>query len=314
MSLVLVPMELTVSLMYMLHGEQASGMATVRAHRKLRCAFKPFFRQPKRFRMMNDWSDDEFRALFRFEKRHMAEIMQELRIPPTFATLRYRYRVPGETAFLMFLLRMAHAETYVALLERFGGYPVWLSDVWHTVNMHINNNFRHVLTDLHRWDNLVPQFAAYIHEKSGYYENIFGFIDGKLFKTCRPIQDQREIYNGHKKHHGIKDQSVSFPNGMIGHFFGPVSGRRHDSTMLRISGLKQQLYAMNTRLGININDDLLWAIYGDPAYERSKVILPPWKHGMAPARQAMNTAMSQSRITVEWGFGNFESNSVLALC
>ena len=200
-------------------------MICMHADGRIRRAFKPRLIRPRRMRVIRDWGPDEFRAIFRFEQKHMAQLMQELRIPAMFRTQRHRYLVPGETSFLLFLLRMAHAQKYVELMQTFGGTPVYLSDIFLTVTFHINTNFRHVLTDLSRWDHLIPQFASYIHEKSGYYKNIIGFINGKLFKTCRPVWDQREIYNGHKKHHGVKEQSVTFPNGMIGHFFGPVSGQ-----------------------------------------------------------------------------------------
>ena len=68
----------------------------------------------------------------------MAQLMQELRIPQMFSTQRHRYRVLGETAFLLFLLRMAHAQKYVELMQTFGGTPVYLSDVFLTVTFHNN--------------------------------------------------------------------------------------------------------------------------------------------------------------------------------
>jgi hypothetical protein len=73
--------------------------------------------------------------------------------------------------------------------------------------------------------------------------------------------------------------------------------------MLTMSGLKAQLFDMNIRLGVPPHADVQWALYGDPAYGRSRVILPPHKVAMTPAKEAMNTSMSRSRITVEWGFG-----------
>ena len=41
--------------------------------------------------------------------------------------------------------------------------------------------------------------------------------------------------------HAIKFQSVVAPNGLITNLFGPVEGRRHDSSMLRDSDLLTQL-------------------------------------------------------------------------
>ena len=39
----------------------------------------------------------------------------------------------------------------------------------------------------------------------------------------------------------LKFQSVAAPNGMIANLFGPVEGRRHDSALLAMSGLLNQL-------------------------------------------------------------------------
>ena len=49
--------------------------------------------------------------------------------------------------------------------------------------------------------------------------------------------DQMIVYNGHKRQHALKYQSITTPNGMIANLYGPVEGKRHDATMFRISGL-----------------------------------------------------------------------------
>lgn len=38
----------------------------------------------------------------------------------------------------------------------------------------------------------------------------------------RPNQQQRIVYNGNKRVHSLKFQSVALPNGLIGNMFGPV--------------------------------------------------------------------------------------------
>ena len=53
---------------------------------------------------------------------------------------------------------------------------------------------------------------------------------------------QREVYSsGHKRHHGLRYQAVTTPDGIVVHMYGPVIGRRHDSTMLDLSGLLQHV-------------------------------------------------------------------------
>ena len=64
---------------------------------------------------------------------------------------------------------------------------------------------------------------------------------------CRPDTNQRVVYNGHKRVHGLKFQSVALLSGLIGNLYKPVEGRRHDAQMLEDSGLLNDL----SRVGFN---------------------------------------------------------------
>lgn len=48
------------------------------------------------------------------------------------------------------------------------------------------------------------------------------FIDGTLHPISRPVVNQRVVYNRHKWVYALKFQSVSLPNGLIGHLYGHV--------------------------------------------------------------------------------------------
>ena len=67
-----------------------------------------------------------------------------------------------------------------------------------------------------------------ITAKGSPLENCFGFVDG----TVRPISglgaNQRLVYNGHKRVHALKFQSVALPNGLIGNLYGPVGKCNHN--------------------------------------------------------------------------------------
>lgn len=79
-------------------------------------------------------------------------------------------------------------------------------------------------------------FAAAIHEEGAPLENCWGFIDGTVRPICKPDQNQRVLYDGHKRCVPvIKFQAVVSPNGL----FGPVEGMRYDNGMLDDSGLLQ---------------------------------------------------------------------------
>jgi len=53
-------------------------------------------------------------------------------------------------------------------------------------------------------------------------DNCFGFIDRTVRPISKPGENQRIVYNGHKRVHGIKFQSVALPDGLIGNMYGPV--------------------------------------------------------------------------------------------
>ena len=113
----------------------------------------------------------------------------------------------------------------------------------------------------------------------------------------RPGKDQRILYNGHKKVHPIKFQSVATPSGLVANLFGPVVGKRHDSSMLAESGLLNQLpgHQMATRL----------CIYEDPAYLLRPQLQAPFKGArITPIQNAWNKSMSSVRVSVEWIFGD----------
>ena len=144
------------------------------------------------------------------------------------------------------------------------------------------------------------------------YETVNSFIDGTM-RPCsfpsdgagRPHDVQRELYSGHKRGHYIKFQSLFYPNGMIGDLYGPMIGRRHDSYLLRKSGLNNRILNMLHPF----LPDTVYHTYGDAAYPH----LPRWlKRGGRrnqgalqdnQGQQAAYMILSRSRITVEWGFG-----------
>lgn len=81
-------------------------------------------------------------------------------------------------------------------------------------------------------------------------------------------------------------------------FFGPVEGRRHDTTLLRMSNLLQYIadHPVLSALGI--------LIYGDPAYGTGEYIVSPFMGAhLTSAMKTFNKTMSSVRVTVEWFFG-----------
>ena len=68
----------------------------------------------------------------------------------------------------------------------------------------------------------LQEFADVIHMKGAALPNCWWFIDGTVRPICRPGENQRILYNGHKKVHAITFQSVVAANGLIANMYGPI--------------------------------------------------------------------------------------------
>lgn len=76
-----------------------------------------------------------------------------------------------------------------------------------------------------RLSDLVPRFERSVPELSEIVSEVANHTNTHAY-TARPIarpgEQQRVMYNGHKKVHTIKFQSVVAPNGLIANPYGPV--------------------------------------------------------------------------------------------
>ena len=86
----------------------------------------------------------------------------------------------------------------------------------------------------------LEQFCKAIRGAGAPLDTVFGFIDGTLREIARPSNNQRLFYNGWKRMHCIKFQSVMFPDGIM-LLAGPWEGSRHDAYIWALSGLEHVL-------------------------------------------------------------------------
>ena len=116
----------------------------------------------------------------------------------------------------------------------------------------------------------------------------------KRFRRIRNNNNiQRAVYNGHKRKHGLKFQSVVVPDGMVAQMFGPVEGRRHDITLLKLSKLEEKM--------VLFPPDCF--LYGDQAYPLRPWLLSPFRGAnKPPSMRLWNKRMRTVRISVEHGF------------
>ena len=163
---------------------------------------------------------DETKCLaeFRVRKQDIPVLANVLQLPMNIRCQQRRIcdRIEG---FCMLLRRFSYPCHYSDMTSRFGRPVPELCMITNEVMDNIFNNHGHRIS---QWnDNVLrphflQEYANVIHAKGAPLENCFGFIDGTLRPIARPNQHQRIVYNGHKRVHSLKFQSVALPNGLIG--------------------------------------------------------------------------------------------------
>lgn len=203
------------------------------------------------------------------------------------------------------LYRLRYPNRLVDLIDKFHRSKFELSLILTEIVDDIYQRFNVLFTDLPLDIDVLQHFVNAIASRDVPIDSCFGFIDGTVRPICRPIDGQRLFYNGHKRVHALKFQSVSFPNGLIGHLFGPIEGRRHDAYLLAESGLMHRLAALPRRQ----EDGRPYTLYGDPAYPISPHLICPYRGAvLTDEQQEFNRTMSSARQSVEWCFGKIATN------
>ena len=250
---------------------------------------------------LDDLDDAEAWTNLRFLKNDVYRLKEAFRIPDTVKTYN-RLSVDGIEALCIFLKRFSYPCRYSDFIPCFGRPVPDYCIISNLIMEHIFERFKHLLSDMNLpflAPNYLEDYCCAVYNKGAALDNCFGFVDGTVRPICRPGKDQRIVYNGHKKVHSLKFQSVVLPNGLIANMYGPVEGKRHDCSMLRMSNLltKLQLQAYDT------NGRAL-CIYGDPAYPIRIHLQCPYKNNVSPQELAFNKSMSRVRVSVEWLFND----------
>ena len=176
------------------------------------------------FNVEENISEAECKAEFRFERGDIERLADVLQLPPTFECPQGSVcdRIEG---LCILLRRLAYPCRYSDMVSRFAR-PV-------PVLCMISNVVLNYIYDLHHrritaWNQAIlnppalQQYADAVSDKGAALRNCFGFVDGTVRPICRPGENQRMVYNGHKRVHALKFQAVALPNGLIGQLFGPV--------------------------------------------------------------------------------------------
>jgi len=162
-------------------------------------------------------SEAECKAEFRFNKSDLPVLAEALQIPQSFK-LNQGSIVDGMEGLCMLLQRLAYPCIFGDMVNCFGSPVPVISMATNHVIYFIYNTHRYHIT---RWNNalLIPpaleMYARLAHDKGAALQNCFGYVDGTVRPIARPDQHQRVMYNGHKRVHAIKFQSLVLLNGLI---------------------------------------------------------------------------------------------------
>lgn len=244
----------------------------------------------------------EIKEQFRFNRNDIPRLCDLLGMKGEYVSPT-RLRWGAEEGLCILLRRLAYPNRLADIVQRFGRSKSELSIIANSVQDWVIEHHLHRLQSLSQPWLDHEQFAAAVLARGAACDNVFAFIDGTLKHTCRPRKNQKEVYSGHKRHHGLKYQAVQCPNGLVCHAYGPSLGKVHDSTMYRESGLDDLLQQVQGNNGRQL------AIFGDAAYALRPYLYTPYKGAvLTPAKQEFNNAMQPVRLCVEWSFDKLTKN------
>ena len=180
---------------------------------------------------LDNFSEEEYIAEFRMEKNDLPVLADALGVPPVFRCSQ-RSLFDGMEGLCMLLKRLACPCRYSDMIPRFGRPVPEISMMINVVLDWIYNEHGHHLTDFNQpflSRASLRTYADAIHQKGAALNNCWGFLDGTVRPICRPLQNQRIFYNGHKRVHALKFQSIVTPNGLIANLYGPVGEWKYKS-------------------------------------------------------------------------------------
>jgi DDE superfamily endonuclease len=267
-----------------------------------------------RMHRISDFNDSDCQFNFRFLKCDLQEIANQLwprlspylnSVDPTRIDVGDRYVAHYETCFCLYLYKLSYPRQLVDDCECFFGLRkshlsrmiiVFGSALCHLARRYFNN------------PNLLapymPYYAKIISDKCyGLVPNIWGFIDGTIRPTCRPIKHQNLLYTRYKHCHGIKFQSIVTPDGLIACLHGPFLAPTHDAKIFHESLVREKLEEIMPY--DRDHSQTIYALYGDGAYPLSNYVFRGFHNAQKDSLEAQfNRRMSKVRIVVEWSFAN----------
>jgi len=277
-------------------------------------------------RTIDSFHETETKDLFRFKKEQIKRLYAALEFPAEFHFEGCKFT--GEEILLAGLYRMAQPRDSTGWAGTFGWLQSRASKAFKLYLNFMDQNWIYLINDnVNYWSPMFPTLAEGIRLKlnsegctfaEGNFR-IIGFIDCTHMETCRPGSGpcrkgkkskrkhkliQRAFYNGWKKAHGLKVQTVSLPNGMTFHCWGPCSLRHNDITTWHKSKMNDIM--VNCQLGRHKQ----YFIFGDSAYKvlsDSHIAFAFGADNNNAAATFRNSRVNSCRESVEWDYKDIKT-------
>ncbi|ETV88326.1 hypothetical protein H257_01599 [Aphanomyces astaci] len=214
---------------------------------------------------LDSYNDADLQPKFRFGSDEIRLLVNLLGIP---SVTEKRDRVHAVEAICILLHLLCYPKRYCDMMVLFSRSRESICRIFNSIVNLLYDKWKcTIYFAIDTVETRLQLYANAIANKGSPVACLFGFIDGSKFETCHITQAsasafpdmQRYVYSGHKRRHCLNFQAITAPDGLCVHFWGPLEGARHDTTLLRESKL---LDYMTERSYIFNN----YFIYGDPAY------------------------------------------------
>jgi DDE superfamily endonuclease len=129
---------------------------------------------------------------------------------------------------------------------------------------------------------------------------ICGFLDGTANPIARPNSElQQAYYSGQHKRHEVRAHGLVTPDGLMAHYYGPISGAANDKGMLADSGLLKMMEHV-FKLPQFLGGQGVVSVYADAGYSTSTHVWVPFVDPRRGSEEAnFNKRMSAIRISNE---------------
>jgi nuclease HARBI1 len=270
-------------------------------------------------RTIDSFNDSQCYRFFRMDSLKLTNLFNLLQFPENIA-LDNGSVFTGEEIFLFGLHRYGYPSRLEDLTIYYGRDYSQLSRAFKWFNTFIMNTWGYKICDnLEFWKPYLPGCAFSIANKltelSGVQYDpdnfrVAMFIDCTVIATRRPGSGptpdgnrynnfiQMSFFNGWKRHHGLKFQSIELPNGMCMDMFGPRSFRQSDLELLDDSDIHDKIENLLR------DEPNKYAMYGDGIYPVRPHLIGKHFGGQLDHNLVQeNVNMARIRIGNEWNYG-----------